>query len=94
MALTHLHFVARPADITVTMTSPTRPSERPLDVGAAILATRRTVEAGAEPDTTEDAAAGDFGPHHSKRPALLHFSAGVDGDDGAYEKGADWGDFE
>jgi hypothetical protein len=60
MALTHLHFVARPADITVTMTSPMRPSERPLDVGAAILATRRTVEVGAEPDTTEDAVAGDL----------------------------------
>ena len=60
MALTHLHLVARPADITVTMTSPTRPFERPLDVGAAILATRRTVEAGAEPDTTKDSAAGDL----------------------------------
>ena len=79
------HLIARPAGQALTMTSPTRPSERPLDVGAAILATRRTVEAVlfyattqlgawvttpelqdsaagalAEPDTMEDAAAGDL----------------------------------
>ena len=39
------HLIARPVGQALTMTSPTRPSERPLDVGAAILATRRTVEA-------------------------------------------------
>jgi nuclear pore complex protein Nup188 len=39
------HLIARPAGQALTMTSPTRPSERPLDVGVAMLATRRTVEA-------------------------------------------------
>ncbi|KAI9507509.1 hypothetical protein F5148DRAFT_1299700 [Russula earlei] len=39
------HLIARPAGQALTVTSPTRPSERPLDVGAAIVATRRTVEA-------------------------------------------------
>jgi nuclear pore complex protein Nup188 len=39
------HLIARPAGQALTMTSPTRISERPLDVGTAMLATRRTVEA-------------------------------------------------
>jgi nuclear pore complex protein Nup188 len=39
------HLIARPAGQALTMTSPTRPSERPLDVGVAMLATRQTVEA-------------------------------------------------
>jgi len=38
------HLISRPAGQALTMTSPTRPSERPLDVGIAIQATRRTVE--------------------------------------------------
>jgi nuclear pore complex protein Nup188 len=39
------HLISRPAGQALTMTTPTRPSERPLDVRAAILATRRTTEA-------------------------------------------------
>ncbi|KAH8982803.1 hypothetical protein EDB92DRAFT_1622182 [Lactarius akahatsu] len=39
------HLISRPAGQALTMTAPTRPSERPLDVRAAILATRRTTEA-------------------------------------------------
>jgi nuclear pore complex protein Nup188 len=39
------HLISRPAGQALTMSSPTRPSERPLDVRTAILATRRTVEA-------------------------------------------------
>ena len=41
---TLVHLISRPAGQALTMTSPTRPSERPLDVGTAIQATRRTVE--------------------------------------------------
>src|SRR6266478_271394 len=39
------HLISRPAGQALTMASPTRPSERPLDVSAALLATRRTIEA-------------------------------------------------
>ena len=39
------HLISRPAGQALTMSAPTRPSERPLDVRAAILATRRTTEA-------------------------------------------------
>ncbi|KAH9062300.1 hypothetical protein EDB87DRAFT_336049 [Lactarius vividus] len=39
------HLISRPAGQALTMTAPTRPSERPLDVRAAVLATRRTTEA-------------------------------------------------
>jgi nuclear pore complex protein Nup188 len=39
------HLVSRPAGQVLTVTAPTRPSEQPLDVRAAILATRRTIEA-------------------------------------------------
>jgi len=39
------HLIARPAGQALTVTTPTRPSEKPLDVRAAIKATRRTVEA-------------------------------------------------
>lgn len=38
------HLISRPAGQALTMTSPTRPSETPLDVKTAIQATRRTVE--------------------------------------------------
>ncbi|KAI0306857.1 hypothetical protein B0F90DRAFT_1807609 [Multifurca ochricompacta] len=39
------HLISRPAGQALTITAPTRPSERPLDVRAAILATRGTIEA-------------------------------------------------
>lgn len=39
------HLISRPAGQALTLSAPTRPSERPLDVRAAILATRRTTEA-------------------------------------------------
>lgn len=39
------HLISRPAGQALTMTAPNRPSERPLDVRAAIHATRRTTEA-------------------------------------------------
>jgi len=39
------HLTARPVGQALTMAPLARPSERPLDVGAAMLATRRTVEA-------------------------------------------------
>lgn len=38
------HLISRPAGQALTMTSPARPSETPLDVKTAIQATRRTVE--------------------------------------------------
>jgi len=38
------HLISRPAGQALTMTSPARPSEAPLDVKTAIQATRRTVE--------------------------------------------------
>ena len=39
------HLISRPAGQALTLSELTRPSERPLDVRAAILATRRTTEA-------------------------------------------------
>ena len=39
------HLISRPAGQALTLSAPTRLSERPLDVRAAILATRRTTEA-------------------------------------------------
>jgi nuclear pore complex protein Nup188 len=39
------HLISRPAGQALTLSVPTRLSERPLDVRAAILATRRTTEA-------------------------------------------------
>ncbi|KAF8270909.1 hypothetical protein EI94DRAFT_1721425 [Lactarius quietus] len=39
------HLISRPAGQALTLSAPMRPSERPLDVRAAILATRRTTEA-------------------------------------------------
>lgn len=38
------HLISRPAGQALTVSAPTRPSEQPLDVRAAILATRRTIE--------------------------------------------------
>ena len=39
------HLISRPAGQALTVTVPTRPSERPLNVRVAIVATRRTIEA-------------------------------------------------
>jgi nuclear pore complex protein Nup188 len=108
------HLISRPAGQALTMASPTRPSEGPLDVRTAVIATRRTIEAvlfyattqlgawvmtpelldagaGADLDTPEEMVGDSASIHHGERRAP---SAGVDGADGAHEKGADGGDLE
>ncbi|SRR5712691_11066659 len=65
------HLISRPAGQALTMTSPTRPSETPLDVKTAIQATRRTVESVLFYATTQLAA-------WVTTPELLDVGAGAD----------------
>ena len=77
------HLISRPAGQALTLSAPTRPSERPLDVRAAILATRRTTEAVLFYATTQ------LGAWVTNPDLLLDAGAGADADSLTDELGGD-----